>query len=383
MTSAGLPPTVLVADDQADVVTALRLLLKDAGIATEPATSMRDVISRLDSRSYDLLLMDLNYERDTTSGREGLELLSRVRAKDDLLPVVVMTGWSSVETAVEAMRLGARNYVCKPWNNESLVTMVRHEIEAGAALRHDHDRAARELAQARSTQRALLPETLPAVAAGDLAARWEPASTFGGDCYDALVLDESHTALSIGDVCGKGLPAAFLMSHLQASVRALASLEAAPDAVVAGVNRALCRHGDLQRFVTLFYAVYDQASRVLLFSNAGHNPPLLMRRDGAVERLAAGGTVTGVFEEAAYETGRVTLEPGDRLLLFTDGVTEARSPGGAEFGDERLAAILCETPDLDAEGTLRRVFADIAAFSQSPLQDDATAVALWLPADAA
>ena len=378
MTGTTAHPTVLVADDQADVVTALRLLLEDAGIATEPATSTRDVISRLAARPYDLLLMDLNYERDTTSGCEGLDLLSQVRARDGLLPVVVMTGWSSVETAVEAMRRGARNYVCKPWNNDSLVTLVRREIEAGSALRHDHGHAVREMEQAQAVQRALLPDQLPAVASCDLAARWEPASTFGGDCYDTVALDASHLALSIGDVCGKGLPAALLMTHLQASVRAFASPQTLPEAVVASVNRALCRHGDLHRFVTLFYSVYDAESRLLRFCNAGHNPPVLARQDGSIERLATGGTIAGVFEDAVYEAGQVRLRPGDRLVLFTDGITEAGATDGEEFGDDRLVAAVHATNALDAAGIADRVFADVGAHC-GVLQDDATVVVLRLP----
>ena len=161
--------------------------------------------------------------------------------------------------------------------------------------------------QAQAVQRALLPDQLPTVAACDLAARWEPASAFGGDCYDAVTLDESHLALSIGDVCGKGLPAALLMSHFQASVRAFASPQASPEAVVTAVNRALCRHGDLHRFVTLFYSVYHVETRVLRFCNAGHNPPVLARQDSSIERLTAGGTMAGVFEEAVFEAGQVGL----------------------------------------------------------------------------
>jgi sigma-B regulation protein RsbU (phosphoserine phosphatase) len=377
MTGTTAQPTVLVADDQADVVTALRLLLKDAGIATEPATSTRDVMARLAARPYDLLLMDLNYERDTTSGREGLELLSQVRARDSLLPVVVMTGWSSVEIAVEAMRRGARNYVCKPWSNADLVELVQREIEAGSALRHDQGHAVRETAQAQAVQRALLPEQLPVVASCDLAARWLPASTFGGDCYDVVALDPSHLALSIGDVCGKGLPAALLMTHLQASVRAFASPQSLPEAVVGSVNRALCRHGDLHRFVTLFYSVYDAGSRVLRFCNAGHNPPVLARGDGSIERLDTGGTVAGVFEEAVYEAGEVRLRPGDRLILFTDGVTEAGDPDGEEFGDNRLVAAVRATKAAGAAGTVDRVFGDVNAFCGAP-HDDATVVVLRL-----
>jgi serine phosphatase RsbU (regulator of sigma subunit) len=235
----------------------------------------------------------------------------------------------------------------------------------------------RETAQAQAVQRARLPDQMPPAAACDLAARWEPAATFGGDSYDTVALDASHLALTIGDVCGKGLPAALLMTHLQASVRAFASAQAPPETVVAAVNRALCRHGDLHRFVTLFYSVYDAESQVLRFCNAGHNPPVLAREDGSIERLLIGGAVVGMFEEAAYEAGQVELRAGDRLVLFTDGVTEASSPDGVEFGDEGLLAAVRATAALDAAGTVDRVFADVGAFCGVP-QDDATVVVLSL-----
>ncbi|MGB7923254.1 MAG: sigma-54 dependent transcriptional regulator [Pyrinomonadaceae bacterium] len=126
---------ILIADDQRDVLEALRLLLKGEGYQTEAVTSPGDVLQTLEARDYDLLLMDLNYARDTTSGQEGLDLLSRVQAMDNTLPVVVMTAWGSVEVAVEAMRRGARDFVQKPWENARLLTILRTQIELGQALR--------------------------------------------------------------------------------------------------------------------------------------------------------------------------------------------------------------------------------------------------------
>lgn len=126
---------ILIADDQRDVLEALRLLLKGEGYQTEAVTSPGDVLRTLEARDYDLLLMDLNYARDTTSGQEGLDLLSRVQAMDNTLPVVVMTAWGSVEVAVEAMRRGARDFVQKPWENARLLTILRTQIELGQALR--------------------------------------------------------------------------------------------------------------------------------------------------------------------------------------------------------------------------------------------------------
>ena len=137
---AGLPQMksdgrVLIADDQADVLEALRLLLKGEGFEIESAHSPAGILAALEARDFDVVLMDLNYTRDTTSGQEGLDLLARIQAIDSTLPVVVMTAWGSVDLAVEAMRRGARDFIQKPWDNERLLTIVRTQVELSTALR--------------------------------------------------------------------------------------------------------------------------------------------------------------------------------------------------------------------------------------------------------
>jgi sigma-B regulation protein RsbU (phosphoserine phosphatase) len=368
------PPRVLVADDQADVVAALRLLLRSAGLEVDPAMSVQDVRQCLEARTYDLVLMDLNYARDTTSGREGLDLLTEIHARDRLLPVIVMTGWGSIDTAVEAMRRGARTFVHKPWDNRGLAAVVWREIEDGQALRQADAYASTEQADAQAIQRALLPATLPVLPGFELAARWEPATAFGGDCYDVLRLTDHHLAISIADVCGKGLPAALLMSNLLASLRAFSAPGRSPREVVASANRALCRHKDLRRFVTLFYGVYDSRTRLLAYTNAGHNPPLVVCGDGSFARLATGGIVTGIFGEAAYEEGAIVLEPGDRLVLFTDGLTEARSADGDEFEEDGLLQTVIPRRDAGAQSLVDAIFNKVNAFAGGRLDDDATAV---------
>jgi len=367
-------PRVLVADDQSDVVAALRLLLRGAGLDVDSATSVQEIRHQLSTEAYDLVLMDLNYARDTTSGREGLDLLAEIHGRDRLLPIIVMTGWGSIDTAVEAMRRGARTFVHKPWDNRSLTEAVFREIDEGHALRRADTLVSTEQADARAIQRALLPAALPSLPDCDLAARWEPARAFGGDCYDVLRLTDTHLAISIGDVCGKGLPAAMLMSNLLASVRAFADSARAPREVVSSTNRALSRQSDVRRFVTLFYGVYNSSTRLFVYTNAGHNPPMVARRDGSVERLSTGGLVTGVFEETSYEEGVVALEPGDRLVLFTDGITEARSADGAEFDDEGLLGVVAQHRGTDARTLVEAIFDRVSTFTGGPLQDDATVV---------
>jgi sigma-B regulation protein RsbU (phosphoserine phosphatase) len=367
-------PHVLVADDQGDILQALRLLLSDAGFRTDLVGSVRGVIERVAATTYDLLLMDLNYSRDTTSGREGLELLDRVHAQDSGLPIVVMTGWGSIETAVDAMRRGARSFVQKPWDDATLLEVVRREIDQGQAARRRDARLARELEEARLIQRALLPSVMPQVRGCSLAARWTPASGVGGDCYDLLQFSESRVAISIADVIGKGIPAALLMSNLQAAVRAFATPDAEPHRVCASVNRLLCHNIESGRFVTLCYAVIDTEAKTVMYGNAGHNPPVLMRRTGSVERLVTKGLVLGVQPDWSYATGDCRLEAGDRLVCFTDGITEAESAGGEEFGDARLIDIIRSSRTASADALVRRIHEAVADWCGGAPSDDATLV---------
>jgi serine phosphatase RsbU (regulator of sigma subunit) len=367
-------PRVLVADDQTDVVSALRLLLRAEGFDIDTASTVDEVRARVAADRYDLLLMDLNYARDTTSGVEGLDLLTEIHASDSTLPVIVMTGWGSIDTAVEAMRRGARTFVHKPWDNATLAETIRREVRDGVALREADQYAARERIDAQRIQRALLPSSSFTMPGCSIAARWLPAETVGGDCYDAVPLADDRVAITIADVAGKGLPAALVMAHLQASVRAYARGDATPAQVAGDLNASLCRNRGISRIVTFFAAFLDVATRELVYCNAGHNPPLVLRRDGRIDRLREGGLVLGALPDSDYSNGRVTLDAGDRLVLFTDGVTESYDAAGEEFGDERLAGAAAPLRALPAEGIVERLFAEATTFNGGVFHDDATIV---------
>lgn len=365
---------LLVADDQPDVLEALRLLLSQHDFSLELVTSPVTVLERLREDDFDLLLMDLNYSRDTTSGDEGMQLLRDTRALDTALPVVVMTAWGNIELAVEAMRSGAQSFVQKPWDNADLVQVLQREVERGRGARSQTAHHQREERDALLIQRALLPAALPGNEHFQLAANWQPAEGFGGDCYDAALVAPTVLTLSIADVAGKGLPAALLMSSLQAAVRAFAVGSTPPAAICASVNRLLCGQMIAGRFATMCFLRLDRARAVITYANAGHNPPLLARAGGVVERLPAGGTVLGVFPDAEFRGGEVPLMPGDRLLLlYTDGITEARNAEDEEFGEERLAALVAEHRRLEVTELHHRILDDVTRFaSPRGFQDDAT-----------
>jgi sigma-B regulation protein RsbU (phosphoserine phosphatase) len=368
------PARVLVADDQPDVLEALRWLLTGEGYEPEFVSSTDAVMARLRERPFDLLLMDLNYSRDTTSGREGLELIPQVRAHDPSMPIVVMTGWGSVDTAVEAMRRGARSFVQKPWEDVTLLEILQREIDEAQAVRRRDARQQKEVEDARLIQRGLLPTAMPQTSAVQLASSWQPANGVGGDCFDALTFPGGGVGIVIADVAGKGVPAALLMSNLQAAVRAFAQEGAAPSSVTTSVNRLLCRNMAAGRFVTFCYARLDVAAGRLTYANAGHNPPLLVHADGRIDALAPSGTVLGVFAESAYEQGEFRLDRGDRLVLYTDGITEGRDAAGDEFGEERLAQSALAHRGAAADGMLAAMLSDVERFNGGTYEDDATLI---------
>lgn len=359
---------ILIADDQAHVREALELLLKNEGFLSESVSSPAAVVEAIRERSFDIALLDLNYARDTTSGDEGLELLSRIRELDSCLPVVLMTAWASIELAVEAMQGGGRDFVQKPWDNAKLLESLRRQIEEGRVLRQKK----REMQEARDIQQRLLPAALLKLSGCDIESFWEPAKEVGGDYFDAIRLTESSAAFCIGDVAGKGLPAALLMSNLQASVRGLAQSTSSPAEMCRQLNRVALENTRPDRFTTFFYGVLDATRRSLRYSNAGHVPPIVVRQDGTIRRLSDGGTVLGVFSDAGYEESEVLFTAGDRLVLITDGITEAANSRDEEFGEGRLIRLLLEQRHLPATELRQVLLEAIASFAGQALQDDAT-----------
>jgi sigma-B regulation protein RsbU (phosphoserine phosphatase) len=388
-----IPPRILIADDQPDVLSALRLLLKGQGYETEGVTSPAELLRAVEASEFDLLLMDLNYARDTTSGREGLDLLSHLKELEDAPAIVVMTGWATVGLAVEAMQYGVADFVEKPWTNARLLEILQKQIGLGRERRASRRRAAQEnqnrleiaeqfhhqeqeVAEARLIQQGLLPKSLPQQAGYEIAGAWRPAQSVGGDYYDVLAFDENTMGLCIADVSGKGLPAALLMSNLQAAVRGLASPALSPEGLCARLNSLVCHNTGSDRFITFFYAQLDGPARRLRYTNAGHNAPVLLHRDGSHERLEAGGGVLGVFPNQKFAAGAAQLAPGDRVILFTDGVTEACDAVGEEFGEARLLQLLQEQRMAAARALQEKILASAGEFSLGHWHDDATLLVL-------
>ncbi len=231
---------------------------------------------------------------------------------------------------------------------------------------------AQEYEEAREIQEKLLPKQIPQAPGLEISGSWRPARIVGGDYFDVFKLGESSLALCIGDVSGKGMPAALLMCNLQAVVKALATENTSPKELVEKVNRVMWRNTNEDKFITLFYALVNVEYKTVQFTNAGHNAPILTRQDGTQVRLEEGGLIVGAFQESAYGQGEIELRPGDRLVMFTDGVSEAVDENGQEFGEKRLVEASLRARQLSAKALHNSILDLVTEFCDGEFDDDAT-----------
>ena len=370
------PARILLADDQGDILDALQLLLKPGGYQTKVVTQPSAVLEALEAGSFDLVLIDLNYTRDTTSGGEGLDLLSRIRAIDETVPVLVMTAWSTVDLAVEAMRRGACDFVQKPWQNRHLLEKIQAHVEHHRDLVTQQHWREKELQEAQEIQRNLLPKSIPHVPGFEIAATSRPVRFVGGDYYDVVRLSDTGTSLSIADVSGKGLPAALLMSSLQAALRPLIVDSIEPREVCRRLNHALCEIALPGKFVSFFYCILNSETGRVTYCNAGHNPPLLIRSGAQAETLSSGDAVLAQFPNWQFSQRSVDLSSGDALILFTDGIVEACGRSGVPFGEERLVRVAAQNSQFSAAHLHNAILAAASDHSDGHFQDDVTLVVL-------
>jgi sigma-B regulation protein RsbU (phosphoserine phosphatase) len=231
-----------------------------------------------------------------------------------------------------------------------------------------------ELSRVRELQERLLPKSQTGIKGYDVAHMWRPARSVSGDYFDIIDLGENKLAVCIGDVIGKGMPAALLMSNVQAAVKAVASPEMSPSELCARVNRVLAGNLAAGNFVTFFYSVIDGATGELTYTNAGHAAPILVRNDGTIIRLEDGGALLGVFKNWSFQQTRVELRLGDRLVLYTDGITELKNESEEEFGEDRVERVVARNREASAAEVKDRVLEAVSDFANGAFEDDVTVV---------
>jgi sigma-B regulation protein RsbU (phosphoserine phosphatase) len=344
-----------------------------------------------------LQLMDQVRRAIETGALRPGETLPAVRPLAENLvvsPKTVARAYQELEEAgIIEMRQGDRSVlgfsrVADPsaatagWDLQSSLVLENSRLTALiAAEAAERAERGRELDYAKEVQQRLFPQAYPVIEGLDYAGACRPALGIGGDYFDFIRLSESELGIAIGDVSGKGIPAALLMATLRAYLHGQTSarLSSLP-AVMVNLNRLVYESSAANRYATFFYAQYDATTRVLEYVNAGHNPPLIFRTvDGRHEilRLDTGGPAIGLIPTCAYAQGRVTLQPGDVLIAFTDGITEAMNADGDEWGEDQLTQTIERSAASPARSIIDQIMRTADRFVGAASQyDDMTLVAV-------
>jgi serine phosphatase RsbU (regulator of sigma subunit) len=332
-------------------------------------------------------------------------LSSRLRFPWDWVLYLIFLFLTSVAIAsltvaiiMPVYRIPFSSYFSQLWSGGGLVVVV---VLVVGTIRHLHEQAqarlegknlelqrvveigntrsqeqALELNKAREIQEGLLPKKIPQVKGLEVAGTWQPASVVGGDYFDVLKFSDSKIGVCIGDVVGKGMSAALLMANLQASFRAFAAEDVSPGALLGKLNEVVCNNIAADKFVTFWYCTIDATENRLTYASAGHWPPILFHKSGEGVALREGGTPMGIFPGWKYEDGGFPLASGDRLVLYTDGLTEAMNSDQQEFGERRLLELCSSNIALSASELLAAIRKDVVSFSNGIFQDDFTLVVL-------
>ncbi len=383
--SINRPYKILVVDDEPDleplILQRMRRDIRRRQYTFVFARNGLEALEKLGAdETIDLVLSDINMPQ-----MDGLTLLSQIPNVSTDVRSVIISAYGDMKNIRTAMNRGAFDFVTKPIDFEDLrVTIERtlsHLLEWRDALesRNKLTVLQNELDIASAMQQSMLPNHFPEDETFQVFGRMEPARNVGGDFFDILNRDHDRLGVVVADVSDKGVPAALFMMSSRTLIRAMSIGSATPGEVLASVNELLQEDNDSTMFVTLFYAVYDPENGMLTYANGGHNPPLLVHPDGSSEELPlTGGIALGLVSEFKYVERTLRLMPGDALILYTDGVTEAMNEELLEFGVPRLIKVFEVDPPSSAEDTTGRVFEAVHDFAgEADQSDDITCLVLY------
>jgi len=371
---------VLVVDDAPANLQAVRSILKDEfkiRLATTGAKALDLVKAK---PQPDLILLDVTMPE--MDGYEVCEILKATPEARDI-PVIFLTGKTETEDETKGFEVGAVDYIHKPFSP----AVVKARVHTHLVLREAREQLARqlldinnELEMAREIQLSILPHQIPKIRGLEIAARYFPMSSVAGDFYDFIIVDEKHVGILVADVSGHGLPAALIASMLKGAVAAQSPHAFNPARVLAGLNQSLC--GKFKHhFVTAAYVFVDMEKNSISYAGAGHPPLLLWRKSTeSASEVLENGLLLGLFPEATYSDVEVQVEPGDKAILYTDGVSETRSPSKQEFGADLLKEFLESNHHLKADMFAGLLLEELWGWSEHPKgrgqEDDLTLLAI-------
>jgi len=306
---------------------------------------------------------------------DGYGFLERFkeRGNSDFTPVILMTGTEDLNAKIKGLNTGADDYLMKPLNESELAARVQSLLR----LKTMHDdlfekdlQIRKELDIARNIQRFIIPADFSRISYPIINGRYLPIEDIGGDFYDCYALGED-TGILIADVTGHGIPAAMVMTMSKMIFGLYAAQIDSPGVLLSRINSEIYKLILDDQYITAFYLIYDSERRELRFTNAGHARPLYFRKNGGkILALDTDGLFVGIKEDAEYEEKTIPVREGDRLLLYTDGITELRNAQREQFGEKRLARFIMEHADADGDDFCDGLISNIRAFAGEEQQDD-------------
>ena len=375
---------ILVVDDEPDLERLMmQRMRRDIRSGRFNFVFARNGVEALDRLSgegdVDMVISDINMPE-----MDGLTLLERIPSVDPNVRSVIISAYGDMKNIRTAMNRGAFDFVTKPIDFEDLRVTIDRTLRHLAMLREameSHDKLValrNELDIAYSMQQSILPAEFPQSPLFEVFGSMEPARDVGGDFFEVLNLPGGRVGLAVADVSGKGVPSALFMMSSSTLLRGAAVGRISPDEVLQEINRLLCDNNEAAMFVTVFFGIFNPATGEFVFANGGHNPPLVVGRDGSSRLLEqTAGVALGVAPDIAYERRSVTLDPGEMMVLYTDGVTEAENEDQEQFGVGRLQAVYAEDRTAGAREANEAVFRAVREFAGDALQfDDITCLTL-------
>ena len=371
---------ILIVDDTPINLRLLGQMLVEHGYQVRPVPDGAMALDAVHAEPPDLILLDI-----LMPGMDGYEVCEQLKAHTHTrdIPIIFISALDATEDKVKAFATGGVDYVTKPFQIEEVLARVETHLALRRLQKQLQDanrRMERELALAGQVQASFLPRALPGIPGWQLAVALNPARETSGDFYDVNLLPNGCLGLLVADVVDKGVGAALFMALSWSLIRTYAAEHPMqPEAVLSAVNHSILKETSAHQFVTVFYGILDPVTGTLIYCNAGHCPPYLFRAQSWAElqKLGPTGAALGIFEDRPWVQGVVQLAPGDALVLYTDGVTEARKGPGSLFGDERLLRAVRTglesrgTQEPSAQDVVDAIMMEVGQFvSGAPQSDD-------------
>ena len=379
---AKAPPqkTILIVDDTPINIGVISGALKDT-YKTKVATNGEKALAIASGEDKpDLILLDV-----MMPVMDGYEVCRRLKANSDTqnIPVIFLTGQTSPEEETRGFAVGAVDYIHKPFS----AAVVKARVHTHLMLREAHEQIARQLVEinlelemARQIQLSILPRDTPKIRGLHIVARYLPMTSVAGDFYDFIIVDDKRVGILVADVSGHGLPSALIASMLQVALTAQAAHASEPERVLSGLNQALC--GKFERsFVTAAYVFVDMEKKLMTYAGAGHPPLLFSRKSaGKVSAVTENGLFLGMFPEATYASLQLPVQAEDRVVLYTDGIPETKSPSEQEFGTARFIKFMENNRSLAVDHFADGLLDELSRWSEQPRgqgqQDDITVLTI-------